>query len=113
MKQFLLIIVMILIGISINAQTTATADAGRYCYNDNINNANINKFDPVTVRVNAIALHRDDGSGFLKLLGSDELSIEQSTLFMEYLDHVNYVYANFIEPTTYANCNYTGTEFFF
>src|SRR5690606_15286101 len=69
---------------------------------------------PITVRVNAVTLHRDDGSGFFKLLGSNELSVEQSTLFMEFLDYTNYVYANFVEQadTTYINCGYTGTEFF-
>lgn len=112
MKQTLSAIVMLFTAITISAQGTINVDAGRYCYNDNINNANINKFEPITVRVNAVTLHRDDGSGFLKLLGSDELSVEQSTLFMEYLDYVNYVYANFVQPDSYANCNYTGTEFF-
>ncbi|WP_314243391.1 hypothetical protein [Empedobacter tilapiae] len=93
-----------------NAQNTE--HTVKHCYNDNINNANINLLKPITVRVNAIVLYRDNGSGNFKLLGSDQESIEQSKVFMEFLDYTNYVYSNLVKPANYDNCGYNGTEFF-
>lgn len=84
----------------------------KYCYKDDLDNADFDRFEPITVRVNNIALHRSDGSGFFKLLGSDDEAVDESTTFLDYLEYVNHVFANFEEPETYENCGYSGDEFF-
>lgn len=57
-KEFFLLSFIGFTSIS-NAQNTE--HTVKHCYNDNINNANINLLKPITVRVNAIVLYRDDG----------------------------------------------------
>ncbi|MBA5628732.1 hypothetical protein [Moheibacter lacus] len=62
-------------------------------------------YEPLTLRINAILLYRNDGTGNFDMNNS-----EDKALFMEYLERTNEVYANFQEPPDLTGC-YTGTDF--
>lgn len=62
-------------------------------------------YQPLVIRVNAILLKRNDGSG-----NFDMEDPEEKELFMQYLNTLNYMYSNFQNPPDYSGC-YRGTDF--
>lgn len=90
-------IIFIILSVNLNAQKKTYYEHYSYPLED--------YYKPLTIRVNAILLKRDDGSGSFDLKNEEEKG-----LFMEYIDHMNYVYSNFQNPPSLEGC-YTGTDF--
>lgn len=63
-------------------------------------------YRPLTVRINVILLQKNDGSGNFNLKDPEE-----KTLFLEYLERINYTY-NVIEQPEYLEGCYTGSDFY-
>ncbi|MFA7686307.1 MAG: hypothetical protein WCY25_00410 [Moheibacter sp.] len=63
-------------------------------------------YKPLTVRINAVLLQRNDGSG-----NFDQYDPEEKKLFLEYLERVNYTYNVLEQPINLEGC-YTGTDFY-
>lgn len=99
MKKYLLLILSFTFLISSIIHAQAPREPRHYSYplEDNYN--------PLTIRVNTILMYRDDGTGNFNL--NNPLEREN---FMDYLEVMNYTYANFVKPPTYEGC-YKGTDF--
>src|SRR5690606_14827476 len=63
-------------------------------------------YKPLTVRINAVLLHRNDGLG-----NFDQNNPEEKKLFLEYLNRINYAYNVLQQPANLEGC-YTGTDFY-
>lgn len=63
-------------------------------------------YEPLTIRINAIVLKRDDGTGNFDLKNEKE-----KKLLEEYLDQITYRYRTLIQPEPLEGC-YSGTDFF-
>ena len=62
-------------------------------------------YQPLTIRINAVILYRNDGTG-----NFDLQNLEEKELLLEYLDKPNNVYSNFQKPEDLTGC-YDGTDF--
>ncbi len=62
-------------------------------------------YQQLTIRVNAVILYKDDGTGNFDLNNPEEKS-----LLLEYLDQSNKTFSNFQKPADLTGC-YTGTDF--
>ena len=62
-------------------------------------------YQPLTIRVNAILLKRDNGTG-----GFDLEDAEEKQLLLDYLENMNRVFSNFQPLPDPTDC-YTGTDF--
>lgn len=62
-------------------------------------------YRPLTIRMNAVLLKRNDGTGSFDLKDPEE-----KALFMELLENVNYVFSNFQKPSDLTDC-YNGNDF--
>lgn len=62
-------------------------------------------YQPLTVRINAVLLYKNDGTGNFNLDDEEELK-----MYKEYLENVNQKYSNFQKPNDLKGC-YGGTDF--
>ena len=102
MKTFISILI-ILFSISIQAQikpkVVEKKDPEHYSYPFE------EWYQPLTIRVNAVILYREDGTGNFDLDNPEEKS-----LLLEFLDKANQIYSNFQKPADLTGC-YNGTDF--
>ena len=62
-------------------------------------------YQPLTIRINAVILYRNDGTGNFDLQNPEE-----KEFLLDYLNYSNWVYSNFKKPEDLTNC-YNGTDF--
>lgn len=96
MKQLILILILFVFS-NVEAQNKNQREWYDYPFEE--------RYQPLTLNINAVVLHRKDGTGNFDL--SDP---EQKELLMDYLENINYIYSHFKYPKDTTNC-YNGTDF--